>query len=339
MTFARRTALWAAVAALAAAAALTTGTNPVAAQDEPKKENRLGGFLFDPERVFDEVAKGLGKHYSLDQDQVELARQIVGSYGRKFLERNADELRSLQLEALKFQFLGKPDPETIRGLAKRVKNILSDARDIIEESSDEFALILNDDQRARHEVERKQVGLLLQVVDLEIDKVIRTGALPGPEQNGVAGRLNAALSDSDEARRAGRRFTGAGFLERTWEAYVGAFAGHYKLDADQVKKAQEMLALAKKDAADYRKTNESKIKDFAASYKKLVEAAAERGLSDEAKARIDADRKALDAEADRFEAPLQEMFDQLKIALDTLPTAEQKARAGPFPLRDAKRKR
>jgi hypothetical protein len=317
---------------------VSAAVGTAAAQEE--KKNQSGNFFlfFDLDRVFDQVSKGIARHYSLDDDQLELTRQIVASHGKKFLDRNGDKLRGLQFEAVKWQLLGKPDPDTLKTLARQVKDILADAKTTLEQSGDEFASILNDDQRARHEIERKQVGLLFQVADLEIDKVIMTGALPGPEQNGVAGRLTAAINENQEARRAGRRFTGAGFLERTWEAYVQAFAAHYRFDAEQFKRAGEMLSLAKKDAADYRKTNEAKIKDFAAAYRKLSDAAAERGLSDEAKARIEADRKALDAEADMFEAPLHEMFEKLKEALDTIPTAEQKTKSGPFPLRNTKRR-
>jgi hypothetical protein len=297
---------------------------------EEKKDDRLGGFLIPPDRVFEEIAKGLSKHYGLDEEQSQLARQMVADYGRRFVSRNADELRALQMEGMKLALLGgKPDSDTLRDLSRRVKALMYDGKEPLDQFSEEFHGILNEDQKLRHDIERKQVALLMQVVDLELDKMIATGQLPGPDQNNPS----KPGSDADKMRPA-RRFTGAGFVERQWESYVKAFAAHYRLDGEQNRRAEEMLALAKKDAAEYRKANEERIKEFGEKFKALRDAYAAREATAEQRAKALADRKALDAEADQFEAPLRDMFEKLKEALDVLPTAEQKIKYGAFPLRN-----
>jgi hypothetical protein len=327
LTVARRPLVAVAFALLAALSSASPAWAQAGGQGDGKPAELPGGFLVPLDRVVEEMAKGLGRQYGLDDDQLELTRSLVRDHATKWVAKHADELRSLQFEGIKIATMGRPDSETIKDLSRRVKALMSDLREPIETFGNDFDGLLNDEQKARHAVERKQLKLVMDIVDLELDKMVATGKLPGPEV------MNRRMAANDDAARAGRRFTGAGFLENQWEVYVKAFAAHYRLDADQVKRAEEMLSLAKKDAADYRKANEDRIKEFSGKYNALRDALAEKGLTAEARGKLLSERKGLDAEADRFEVPLREMFDKLKEALDTLPTEAQKTKSGAFPLR------
>lgn len=126
-----------------------------------------------------------------------------------------------------------------------------------------------------------------------------------------------------------RRWTGAGFLEAGWQAYVEAFGAHYRLDEARFARAAEMLRLARQDAAEYRKAREREFRELADLAGKLGEAeAAAESASD--RLRLAGERRKLESRGDELERPLSHIFDLLREALDALPTAEQKRRAGRF---------
>lgn len=312
---------------LPAVLALTVGS----AASVARAEDSDGGFPFElfasPEKILEQVAKALSDNYELDDGQTEYAKELLSEYTRSFLQANAEDIDALKLEFLKAALnpSGSADDGDYMSAdaAKRLKRLFGAGRETLDQFSKEFRAVLDEDQRTRFDLEKKQLELLVAVAETEADKRLA-------REEGRGGKATADI------RKSARRFNGAGFLEQRWEEYKLLFAEHYGLDESQNRKADEMVASAKRAAADYRKANEDAIKRFTAAYRRLREAFGEKGLTAEARQRLDAERKSLDAEAERFESPLREMYERLKADLDSLLTEQQKKKRA-FPLRNAKR--
>lgn len=296
-----------------------------AQSQDSKEEPKRGGFLIDPKQMLDQALRDTSRRYNLDSEQKDLAKEIIGEHGKRFFDKHWDEIKALQMEAMKLRISGEEDPETIKALGKRFKVIFEDARKVMEESGDEFHKILDEDQAKQHDDDRKMMREGLDRAAEMLDKTIADGITPWA-------RSRMENGESADAQRRRMRWTGGGLVEREWEAYVQAFIMHYKLDDTQTGRANQMLELAKKDAADFRKSREAEIKDIVDAYRKLAAAEKEKGkdITSAEKADFAAKRKALDGESEKLEKPLETMFKDLREALDTLPTDEQKRKAGPF---------
>jgi hypothetical protein len=293
-------------------------------RDGNRDANRGGGFLIDPSKMLEQGVRDLTLRYKLDEEQRALAREILAVHGKKFFDKHLDEIRALQLEGMKIRFSGEEDPEVIRALAGRLKVILDDAVETLEAAGDDFHEILDEDQAEQHDRERRNFREGIKNARAMLDQTLADGVTPWTRQRMAAG-------ESAEAQARRRRWTGGGFVEREWQAYVEAVVAHYKYDDQQTGRAMQMLELAKKDAAEYRKTRETEIRDVAAAHKRLAEAEAAAMDADPAHKKALADqRKTLDAEADTLEKPLDKMFADLREAVESLATPDQKRRAGPF---------
>jgi hypothetical protein len=295
----------------------------VPAEEQPEN------FLTDDKikRLIRDAVRDTSFRYTLDDRQRQVAREIIEENSRKFFERRQEEIRSLQLEADKIRQSGDEDPEKMKEMARRFADIFGDLRKTIDETGDEFHKILTPEQAKDHDADRALVKSFLDGVESLNNQTLADGLTPWTPARLADGRAGADAS----GRR--KRWNGGGLLEREWEAYAAAMAAHFRFDEGQVAKAGEMLSAAKRDAAAYRKDRLREFAELADAHKRLneVEEAVRAGeFPPEARAGIAEQRKRLDADVETFEKPLHEMFAKLREALDTLPTAEQRKKAGPF---------
>lgn len=294
-------------------------TRPAQAGPPPEQKDAPRGFLLDPAQMLEQAVRDSARRYMLDDDQKAITREIFADHGKRFFDKHLEEIRALQLEGMKLRLSGEEDPETVKALAKRFKTIFDAARETLEAAGDDFHEILDEDQAKQHDTDRRNLREGLdKAVDM-IDRTIADGVTPW-----TRARMDSGVSEESQRRQ--MRWSGGGLVEREWEGWVEAAIVHWKFDDRQAGRARQMVDLAKKDAAEYRKAREKEIGGIVEGYRKL--------RTDEkagaTKSEIADRRKALDKEAAGLEEPLDKMFRDLKEAVETLTTEEQRRRHGPF---------
>ncbi|MBI5863324.1 MAG: hypothetical protein HZB38_02180 [Planctomycetes bacterium] len=107
-----------------------------------------------------------------------------------------------------------------------------------------------------------------------------------------------------------------------WTLYTNDFIRRYELDSEQEQKAREILRARQIERDRYLQRKNADIE--------RITLLAQNAANDE-------ERAAAEHDADRLQAPIDRMFQQLKDKLNTLPTRAQRARAEPAsrPAREA----
>jgi len=111
-----------------------------------------------------------------------------------------------------------------------------------------------------------------------------------------------------------RRFTGRGFLEREWAAWLSALGVEAGMDPAQREKSIALYKSAAEAAAEYRKLKEHE-------YTALAKALANSPLPADPKRRAE-----LEAAARQLSAPLESIFEKLKSDADSLLSDSQRAK-------------
>lgn len=343
----RRSALTLLVTALLAAPVLAQPSDDSRSTPIPTE-----GFWPTPrmmDRIIDRITDEVGRQYEFDDEQIERTRALFKERFPAFLNQNRGEIQTLANQFFEAQLAGEPPtPETVAQWAQRVQPLLTKFTTLATETAGEMSTYMTDEQALRLEGELAAFETGVKLVNNKLGIWSAGGYDPQTEwiPDGRARRRRERemelkmRAEMDEARRAAvseavgetvpelevevvpantaPRATGPTRPaappppKDEWEKYVDAFVARYNLTPDQQQDAMRLLRAKQKERDEYltRRTN-----DLVDLQKRIAAA------DDEDK------KKALAAEMDKLNAPVERMFQQLKDRVDRIPSPSQRRRA------------
>lgn len=313
------------------------------------------------DRLLDRTTEEMAEQYELDEEQMEKTRALLKEHVPRFLEENRAEIQSLMNQFLETHLMDEPPtPEEVAGWSQRVLPLVQKLEDMVTQVADQMRTFLDDDQVLRLEGEMAafQAGLTFARNKLHIWS---EGGYD-PETEWVSDRAARRRREREEHRRLEQEMQtarqevlgepqGAGWAgdgapkaagsgngaqptvppgsphqtptttapatrpageKDEWEQYVEDFARRYDLNGTQRQEAQRILRARQKDRDEYLRRKARQLEQVAVRMRNAA--------SDE-------ERQKVSAEADRLNAPLKRMFQQLKDQLGRLPTRAQREAA------------
>jgi hypothetical protein len=322
-------------------------------QDRPPRATKIPTEGFWPtklmmERIFERVADEMASNYEMDDDQRDQTAALFKGRLMRFLEKNRPEIQSLMNEFFEVQLHNEaPTPEAVAGWSQRVLPLLDDLKVVVEDVTDDMREYFTDDQVTKLEGELAafQTGLTIASGKLgtwaagQYDPE-REWFAPGPgrekREREEAERMDAAMKEAKERAEAesraaldassssvriadipvsgGPQPASVPSVKDEWTLYTEDFIRRYELEPEQEQRARSYLRSAQFERDRYLQKKSDEIE-------RVTQAAIDAG-SDEAR------EKAKD-DADRLQAPVERIFQQLRDKLNTLPTRAQRARAEP----------
>jgi len=216
--------------------AIAVGGGFVAADPPVGKEDDRFGNEF-----IDETAAALRERYNLDGGQFEMTRAILGERTKGFRDRQT-LIDKAWTEVIKPRPIGNPGD--IKEELTQVQRAVDDMRRYAAATGDLF---------------RERVLDARQRETFDAD---RMGGLKLPAPLGGRGPPHFARSSVLAASPPDHAVLGTEELE--WELWLRGAAVRAGMSTEQVAKARKMLVLAKRAAADYRKSKEADFKQVAA---------------------------------------------------------------------------
>ncbi|RME41849.1 MAG: hypothetical protein D6788_00335 [Planctomycetota bacterium] len=216
-----------------------------------------------------------------------------------------------------------PDEETVKRWAERMAPMLEKIQRRFEEGADDFRKVLTPVQRIRFEADRARFGLGLQFARNMLDHW-RQGDFV--EDDVWVPTDPKARAKRRARRRERRKALGKLAREQTpppdqialevdaWERYVREAAERYGFDAGQRSAAESVLEEMKGRAFHHRDL-----------HKQEIDALERRIASFSGK---DEELEELKKQLVALYGPIDEMFKELKARIESLPTSEQRRRAG-----------
>jgi len=269
----------------------------------------------------DTAVRLLQQRYDLSADQVAYLRRTAWRETWRLLIRHAPTLAAYGREVIAARLSGRPfSPRHVAKWVRMLRPLVEDARSRFEQVAEQFAETLTPQQR---EVFAKDFAAYLrraETVEQLLDKWARGNWRPEewgltPEmfslqwarEKVLAGR---ALHTEDKEQTA-RKTIETPLPDRpdTWTAYVLNFIKNYNLDAMQQAEALAILKELKARAAQYFRSHQA---DF------------DRLDLLTAKADSDALRRSLEQQRQALLEPVRQMFEELKVRLDQIPTTRQR---------------
>lgn len=232
-----------------AAAVLMLLLTPVfAPAADPLEERGRDKPIYPPEtvrRVAEEHAAHAAKYYGLDDDQREAVRALMQDGFREYL----DWWETIDRQSIKNAKLIARGELTHNELCKQNEPLIQRSAQVLDRIRAELREhILDGVQRARFE-EAELAG-----------------------RDPLTGRQASFGSDArreDSVENASKRFTGKGFEEEAWAAWLKRVDTAARLNADQSARAADLLAQAKEAAADYRRAREADYKRLAGEWAEI----------------------------------------------------------------------
>lgn len=329
-------------------------------QDRPRRTTSIPTEGFWPtklmmERIFERIADEMASNYEMDDDQRDRTASLFKGRLVRFLDKNRPEIQSLMNEFFEVQLHNQaPTPEAVATWSQRVLPLLDDLKVVVEDMTEGMREYFTDDQVTKLEGELAAFHTGLTIASAKLGTWAagqydpeREWFAPGPGrermQREEAEKMEAEMVDAQ--RQAERAATtdaadsavgeshdrGADSPARSgpapasapasrpsskdeWTIYTDDFVRRYDLEPEQEQKARSFLRSQQFERDRYLQRKSAEIE-------KVTQAAMDSaGEEDRARAKED---------ADRLQAPIERMFQQLKDKLNTLPTRAQRARAEP----------
>lgn len=268
--------------AIGAAPDESNAAAPKAPAPPPARERRdRTGLIYTPESVdriaADYTAKA-AQLYGFDPVQTEAVRAMFAEEFAEYLSW-WEVIDRLNIQNCKALARGEVTHEEVREaqtpLIARSTAVLERMRAAFRET------MLDDAQRRR------------------FDETELLGRDPLTGDKSVLGRSSGS-AEGDPLQRSVKRFTGQGFLEAGWAAWLDKVEVEARLTEAQRTKGRGMLALAKSAAADHRKAKESAYRRLAAEWAAIDKARQE--------GRAEVDRwQAFRKEGTELTAPLEDI--------------------------------
>lgn len=254
-----------------------------------------GGGRFDPAQMREFLVRQASEYYGLDDKQKESFKALLEerSEGARAKWEAVGKLFNEAREAARNG--ERVDWDAVR---EKSRPAMEEARKFTEETTGLFRdKVLTDEQKKKFD-EAKTKGL---------------DPISGREQGGRFGQGGPG----GQTDRVSRRFTGMGFEEQAWAAWLERLNTAAKLSEEQLGKAKDMLALAKEAAADYRKSKEAEYKRLAEAFGEIAK---DRNFPREK-------RDAIVKEGTELTAPIDGIEKKWKDDVKTLLNDEQKKAA------------
>ncbi len=332
------------------------------ARAEQQSANR-GSGLWNINIMVKQASEQIIDRYKLNDDQAAYTRQLMADRVNKLLEKHETTVRGLFREAMAMRLAGKPpSAEAIQSWAERARPVYRDAKYHIIEGNKEWGAILSPEQKKIHEedledmeesfveyeqkLERWSEGGFDAKKDWRLNRrQTRRPRRPGRSKTVVRPKPTAKGSPNGKAvakpppkpltnmpgkpppsgpiklgvtpgkkPTAGQEGQGQIILEpeHPWEAYVRNFASKYGLDSAQREQARAILKDCKEQARRHRDTHH----DEYVRLRGLIRRHRAAGGRAEDLSRVNEELAELDA-------PLNDLFEELKSRLDKIPTSAQ----------------
>lgn len=340
----------------AAAIAIVTifSTNSYAQQeDDQQQPGRRSGIPtegFWPtqamlDRAFERIVRDMSRDYGFDDQQREMATELVRDTLTRYLNENRDEIQALMnryIEAVMNE--DAPAPDDVATWSQRALPLVNKFRAEVDTMAERMRGFLTEDQQyildgniaAFHTGMDFGTQRLQSWAAGEYDPETEWIRNPGVERR-ERERLHEVRRQMLDARRqaitqatgqpAAEPFSGAATAAEArpvgatskpaappddWERYVEQFVRKYDLNEDQRQRAFQFLTARQRERDQQLKRRGPQMERIEKLYK-------------EAKTPEEVARA--EAEFEKLNAPIERIFDNLKRQLDTLPTREQRRKA------------
>jgi hypothetical protein len=340
------------VIALAAAAPTLLAQNQPAERPPRVTEIPTEGFwptdtMLD--RIFDRISDEMADHYSFDDEQMMLTRQLLKERIPTWLKENRAEIQTLTNQFIEAQLYEQPpEVDGVASWSQRVLPLLDDFSDVVVGMTDEMRDYMTDDQQLQLEAELAGFETGVSMVSNKLGIWADGGYDPESEwlPPGKERRERERQEDReiDEAVEQAKRevLEGAeppseleslGYVDSSpkatsmpsrtseppdeWTQYTLDFVKRYQLNDEQQQKAMQFLRGAREQRDAYLRGKSEQL----ARVQALLVAAKD-----------ESERAAALEEFEELNAPVNRRLQQLKDRLNTLPTrAQRKAAANAEP--------
>ncbi len=246
------------------------------------------------------------RHYNLNKDQEEYTRKLLSARVKTFLEGHEREVRALMAEYMEYQSSQElPDAKAAQDFAKRAAPLAREIRKEILEGNMRWREVLDDQQRAKHDSDLKQMTLLFDNME-----------------QGLERWKDGKVQPTDLPGRIGPRPNNTNKIEDAWDYWVRNFIRSYKLDEGQQQTAQSVLRELKAEATRYRDANKEKFTEMDASLKAIRERSPKTDPGDLAKYQEETSK--IVKQKAELERPIAALFDQLRSRVEAVPTVDQR---------------
>ncbi len=280
-------------------------------------------------------ADELSARYELDEDQKGRVRELVVKRWQPFLDEHRDDIQPLVNEFLEMRLgLEPPTADQVRSWGERATPTLAEFRRQLDGGAEQFREILTPQQRTKFELDMLAYRAGAEFLDVKLQDWRRgeyeageVWSAPGERRRRRARRRAARVLAADQdPSDAGRSTEEMGkkiaigeppdqiALEvDAWTKYVENFSRVFELEIAQTTSVVSVLDELRQRALAHRDRHREEI------------AALERRIAE-----FSGDNEALEAlreELTKLYGPVDEMFQELKQRVETVPTAGQRAAA------------
>jgi len=298
-----------------------SGATPERATEIP-----TAGFWPTPkmmDRIIDRIVDQMIKHYDLDENQIELTRDLIGSRYPEFLTENRAEIQTLLNQYFEALLNDEPPlPEEVAEWAVRVQPMLAEFGEVTHEVTESMREYLGDEQVVMLDAETAAFNAGMTMVQNKMSVWVEGGYDPETEwihppkdrdeSEGAAEDAEVEYVEELETEE-----VEPGPVDE-WALYTQRFVERYQFNDEQKQKAYAILRRQQEARDRYLRR---KVDEMTRVTKILSESETEQ------------ERQAAQASFERLNAPVDRIFEQLKERLDTLPTrAQRRAAAEKEPL-------
>lgn len=257
--------------------------------------------------VMDYYATQITRYYNLNKEQEDYTRKLLSQRVKSFLQDHEREARGLMAEYMEYQLSQElPDAKTAKEFANRAGPLAHSIRKEILEGNMKWREILDDQQKAKHDQDLRQMTMFFDNLELGLERWKQGRVQP----TDVPGRVGPSP------------ITLGAKVEDTWEYWVKQFIQLYKLDDGQQQTAFSILRELKDEAARYRETNKDKFSDLETATKAITQR--ESKTDPEELAKYQQETAQVNKRREELNAPLNAMFTQLRSRVEAIPTVDQR---------------
>ncbi len=329
---------------------LTTAS--VAAAAAPARKPKKSGMdLWNIDGMVRQAAEEIIRRYKLNDEQAGYTRQLLSKRVNTLLDEHGDKIRKLFREAMVMRMSGKPPTvEAIQSWSKQAIPIYQAVKREILEGNEEWGQILSPDQKKTHQNDIKDMMDDFTQYEQRLDRWSKGGfdakkdwikrthrtartrtrrttriRPKGDSSHVIVKRPQTppAVAPKGPSRfgaKPGKDPTAAQQPqndvemdpEHFWDVYVRNFVTKYRLDSGQSGQAQTILKDCKERARRHRTAHHEEYLELRARIRKLR---ADGGNAEAANA---ANRELAD-----LDAPISDLFEELKGRLESIPTSAQ----------------
>jgi hypothetical protein len=308
MLFVRRFALSIALVALFWPALATGQEQKSNNANAPRQGIFSGSPLFwRTDWVLEAYIGQITRYYNLNQEQEEYTRKLLNQRVKVFLQDHERDVRALVSEYMEYQLSQElPDPKTAQEFARKAAPLAQDIRKEIFEGNMRWREILDDQQRAKHDQDLRQMTTFFDNLE-----------------QGLERWKDGRVQPSDVPGRVGPRPANLGQKpEDAWDFWVRNFIQSYKLDQGQQETAKSILRELKDEAARYREANKDRFGELETAQKAVRDRAPK--TDPEGLAEYQQETAKITKQKADLERPITALFEQLRSRVEAVPTIDQR---------------